>query len=464
MFKNLFNRAISAISSPITAKLNINDSTTPDLVLNQPLPSAGFLKYTVKDMTTAPKNTAQSRALSNHILIGNCLKLMNAQASAPVKKWAFAPVLQVIPDAGIDMNAYYDRVSLKFFRYNYRGKFVYFADSADIVTHELGHAFLDAMRPDFWSIQALEIWSFHEAFSDVTAMFNIMNYDKAIQKVLDSTSGDLSKSNVISRLAEEVGALLRLLTKDSRYLSNALRDPAIENFKYVNPANLPSSAPNNALAAEEHSFGRVFSNAWYQIFTRIYNLRVSLGDSPLVAFKTSRDVSYSIMIQAVPMSARVPNYYSSIAKSMVAVAKSKDQRYAEIVKSVFVEWNILSANEAQILNSISYRDLVSGLKKEDVVFKNSKVTIVKVSEKKELKTSDLSLLGSLGLKEDLKFEVASDSYYEFDKKGLLVDQITASEEEVRNAAQQCILNISDSIGESKMWKVEENRLVRRFIS
>ncbi len=45
-----------------------------------------------------------------------------------------------MPAAGADMNAYYDRRSLRFFYYNHRGRNVYFGDSADIVAHELGHA------------------------------------------------------------------------------------------------------------------------------------------------------------------------------------------------------------------------------------------------------------------------------------------------------------------------------------
>ena len=127
---------------------------------------------------------------------------------------------------------------------------MYFADSSDIVTHELGHAMLDAMRPDFWSVQALEVWSFHEAFSDIVAMFNLMSYDVALNKMIVETKGDLSVSNSVSRLAEEVGILIRNVTRDPLHLPNALRDPAVEVFKYEEPATLPAETSNNKLAAE----------------------------------------------------------------------------------------------------------------------------------------------------------------------------------------------------------------------
>lgn len=458
----MFNNFLATLNH-LLGKYSINDPTTQDLVVNVPIPQQGLLKYAVKDMAPSPKNINESRSLGCHISIGNCLNVLQKQAPAPVTKWSAVPVLQVFPAAGVEMNAYYDRRSLRFFYYNYRGKNVYFSDSSDIVTHELGHAFLDAMRPDFWSVQSLEVWSFHEAFSDITAMFNLMNYDIVIKKVLAETKGNLLVSNTISRLAEEVGMLIRSVTKDNSYLTNALRDPAVEQFKYVNPSRLPAETTNNALAAECHSFGRVFSNAWYNIFVRIFNHHISLKNDPTTAFKTARDASFSIMIQAIPMSARTVNYYSSIAKSMVSMAKSKSPKYAEIVKSVFVEWNILSPSDVQSLSNTSWKKVISGLNKEDVVFKNSKVTVVCVKDKKFIPVGDLPMASSLS-EGNFEVEVASDSYYEFDNKGKLTNEILPSDADMKAEAAMCVLAISDKIGKNKMWKIENNRLIRNFIS
>jgi len=191
----------------------INDPTTPDLVANVQPPAIGALKYSVQGLSPQPKNASERRALNCHISVGSCINAIQALLKSPLQRWAATSSLSVIPAAGVEMNAYYDRRSLRFFYYNYRGKNTYFADSSDIVTHELGHAVLDSMRPDFWSVQALEIWSFHEAFSDIVAMFNLMNYDAVIEKVLKETGGDLRLSNSASRLAEEVGELIRAVTK-----------------------------------------------------------------------------------------------------------------------------------------------------------------------------------------------------------------------------------------------------------
>lgn len=459
----MFNKIIHALANRLMGSFYANDPTTPDLSLKSELPQVGQLKYAVKNMTPVPKNASEARALSCHITVGNCLNMLQKQVSSPVKKWSATQLLQVIPEAGTQLNAYYDRGSLKFFSYGFRGKNYYFADSADIVTHELGHAFLDAMRPDFWSVQSLEIWSFHEAFSDITAMFHLMNYDVAINKVLAETRGNLMVSNTISKLAEEVGSLIRTVTKDSAYLPDALRNPAVEKFFYVNPASLPKEAKNNALAAECHSFGRVFSNAWYNIFARVYSANVSSGQSQVDAFKSARDFCYSTMIQAVPLSPRVPNYYSAIAKQMVAVAKSKNLANSEIMKKTFLEWKILTPTELSGLSTTTYRDLVSGLKKNDVVFKNSKVTTICVKEQKEFMSSQLPIAGSLSIAEDFKIEVASDKFYEFDEKGNLIYKIEPTEEDVKTAAGQGLLLVSEELGADKMWNIEDNRLTRRFI-
>ncbi|NBT57454.1 hypothetical protein EBT16_01605 [bacterium] len=465
---NIFGRKkITQIQSSLAhllSRYTVNDPSTPDLVIDCEMPRVGFLKYAVKDMTPAPSNINEKRAVNCHISIGNCIENIQKHLKSPIKNWSATSMLQVYPAAGADLNAFYDRRSLRFYYYNFKGKNVYFSDSSDIVTHELGHAMLDAMRPDFWSVQALEIWSFHEAFSDIVAMFNLMNYDIALNKMLAETKGDLTVSNSVSRLAEEVGVLIRNVTKDPTYLPNALRDPAVELFKYEDPSRLPKETSNNKLAAECHSFGRVFSNAWYQIFVRIFNYHVSIGNDPMSAIRTARDFSFSILVQAVPGSARVVNYYASIAKSMIVVAKSKNPEYARIMRQVFLEWKILNEVEVRTLSGPSWKDIVGQLRKNDIVVKNSKATSVVMRNDATLKVSELPIISNLSSKEDFEIEVPSDSYYEFDERGNLAFEIKPSDEEIKSSAALCLESIAGSIGKNGEWFVENGRLVRQKIS
>jgi hypothetical protein len=465
---NIFGRKkITQIQSSLAhllSRYTVNDPSTPDLVIDCEIPKVGFLKYAVKDMAPTPSNDNEKRAANCHISIGNCIENIQKHLKSPIKNWSATPVLQVYPAAGPDLNAFYDRRSLRFYYYNFKGKNVYFSDSSDIVTHELGHAMLDAMRPDFWSVQALEIWSFHEAFSDIVAMFNLMSYDVALNKMLAETKGNLTASNSVSRLAEEVGVLIRNVTRDPSYLPNALRDPAVEVFKYENPSRLPKETSNNRLAAECHSFGRVFSNAWYQIFVRMFNYHVSIGNDPMSAIRTARDFSFSILAQAVPGSARVVNYYASIAKSMIVVAKSKNPEYARIMKQVFVEWKIMDEAEVRTLSGPSWKDIVGQLRKNDIVVKNSKATSVVMRNDATLKVSELPIISNLSSKEDFEIEVPSDSYYEFDEHGRLTFEIKPSDEEIKSSAALCLESIASSIGKNAEWSVEDGRLMRQKIS
>ena len=64
--------------------------------------------------------------------------------------------LEATLDAGEDFNAYYDRQGLKFFHGSVAGRLVYSGESPDVVCHELGHAVLDAMKPQLFGRSFIE--------------------------------------------------------------------------------------------------------------------------------------------------------------------------------------------------------------------------------------------------------------------------------------------------------------------
>src|SRR5262249_31746722 len=142
-------------------------------------------------------------------------------------RWAATECLMILPRAGQDLNAYYDRSGLKFFYFGdpISRKIVFACEASDVVSHEFGHAYLDILRPDFWSAQCSEIWAFHESFGDMTAILTILQSDQVINKVLQETAGNLESSNTVSKLAEEMGVGLYHLTHGvDGELTSALRD------------------------------------------------------------------------------------------------------------------------------------------------------------------------------------------------------------------------------------------------
>src|SRR4051794_4353000 len=71
--------------------------------------------------------------------------------------------LQAGLDQGEDFNAFYDRAGLQFFHGSTAGQTVFSGESPDVVCHELGHAVLDALRPQLWDAASVEVAAFHES-------------------------------------------------------------------------------------------------------------------------------------------------------------------------------------------------------------------------------------------------------------------------------------------------------------
>ena len=63
-------------------------------------------------------------------------------------------------DAGVDLNAYYDRASVSFFHMAIQGTTYFSGASTDVVAHEVGHALLDSIRPQLWAAAFLEAGRF----------------------------------------------------------------------------------------------------------------------------------------------------------------------------------------------------------------------------------------------------------------------------------------------------------------
>lgn len=468
-FKNKTNiepvfdvKAINSVVSaaPSAYSYLANDPTTPKLVQNVKLPTINQLRFNVKGFNVSPKNSNEKQALNCYVNIGNSINAIQPVLKSTIKNWASTSVLNVYPQAGRDLNAFYDRSSLRFFYYPTSPKAMYTADSADVVAHELGHALLDAMRPDFWSVQALEIWSFHEAFSDIFAIFSIMQYDVILNKMLEETGNDISKSNVVSRLAEEFGLLIyKLGGKQTGSLADCLRNPAVEKYVYIDPNSLPSDGRDDQLLAESHSFGRVFTAVWYKILVEIYKKEL-MSKTPINALKSARDIAFTALAQAIPSSARVSNYYNSIAVSMVNVAKIKYPTYQSLINQIFIEWNIINASPIKMLSNVNYKELVSNIKKNDQVIKNSKFTTIRIVENKLIKLNSISALSNNKLN-NIEVEIPSDKYYEFDKSGNLVNEIVENEDHVMKDVELCVQNIERS--SSDMWVVKDGKLLRNYI-
>lgn len=420
----------------------LNDPTTPDLkskVLISKHPR--YMPFNVKNFNPRDYDLIREKDYKNlncYFVICNLLNyyqtILNNIDGKNLKPWFNNNSLHVDPFAGVGLNAYYDRKSLVFLYKNsfFKKRIVYTCDSVDIVSHELGHAILDSLRPDLWNMQSLEIWSFHEAFADINAFVNVTNSDVIIEKMFEETNFDLKKSNIASRIGEDLASSI-LQTK------NQLRDLS-EEISYLSFDE----------AKEPHEYGKIFSCCWYLILTEIFNFEISSGVLPINAFKLAREECYSCLIKSVKIVPCHKDFFNVLSKIFILNIKEK---YKEMAQNAFEKRRLIK-KEIKHLSAKKINSLF--LNKKDQVIKNKNEMFVLKKHKIKQKIQSLSLNES-----NLELEVPFDSFF-YVKDNHIIEEFISDEEESLNAAKICELYIKET--NYKNWKIENNFLSRVLIN
>lgn len=430
----------------------MNDRTTPTLV-KQVTPPVAPAKPRISVRGYAggghARGTTEALAATCYVTLCNTLAYVASQADKPIEGWPSTSVLNVLPNAGKQLNAFYDRKSLQFFGLTHPaiGGTVTTAESTDIIAHELGHAVLDCYRPEMFNVPFVEVDSFHEAFADLTAMLHLLTYDEVIDHVLTETGGDLRKSNVVSRLAEEVGGAIAKLAGDRD--PSCLRD-AVNGFNYVSPSTLPKDAPQNQLAAECHSFGRIFLGAFYDVFVMVYEDQKA-GLAPRDAVKAARDYLARYTLKAVVNVPVNANFYESVAKTLLwADVVLSDRKYHDRMHQIFIARGLLTFT----LKMLSAPPAPEG------------ATAVRFGVTKNLKLSDhmVRTLSDGNPLYDVELCLPQEMIYLYDNHGNLVDLVSVSDDETLSAAADAVHFLYEngkvSDDPSTPFEVKDGRLVR----
>lgn len=452
-------------------KYLLNDPITDDLIIDVPLPEKPFLSFLVQGYNGGGYdiNSVQGQAAICYVTIANAMKYMISKSSPrkPIQKWAMVKNLVVIPRAGNDLNAYYDRTYLKFFYFmNKKTKnILYTCQSADIVAHEFGHAFLDILRPDLFSVQSYEAWAFHESFGDMTAILSIMQWEQVIDRAIAQTSGNLMQSNIISRLAEEMGKTIYELTNGKQgHLAFALRD-AVNDFYYIQPEKLKDNTDDNVLSRECHNFSRVWTGAWYEVMVRMYQKNMTDGMAPKHALVLARDTITVYLLHA-SLYADTVRFFDSVARQMMHYDKVNNEgKYKQIMEEVFTRRNIL-VNKILLQSEMNYENALKGQKILNVE-ENVDGKIIKVGQSQKMKLVDKFDFHTLA--DDPLFNVnvsvPSESVYIFDKEDKLVDSTETTANEVLDSVYFCLkyLQKHELVGpeKNKPFEIKDNELIRR---
>lgn len=254
--------------------------------------------------------------------------------------WSTSNPMQVsLAENDPQLNANYTRqLGLRFYSQQVHGFDIHSSESPDVVCHELGHAVLDALRPQLFDVANTETSAFHESFGDISAMLCALQVPAMCDAVIKETNGRLNTNSRLSRLAEQLGWGLRKISPkmvDSDCLRNAMN-----HFFYKRPDLLPPSADADQLSSEEHSFSRVFTGAILDALARMFTASSSRDGTALA--EISRDIG-RLLIDAVHGAPVTKDYFSQVAAAMI---QADQARFAgknnEELTGAFLEHGILS--------------------------------------------------------------------------------------------------------------------------
>ena len=215
----------------------------------------------------------------------------------------------------------------------------------------MGHAVLDALRPQLFNAQTIEAAAFHEAFGDMTALVSSLQVPSFGQAVFNETQGSLNRNSRLSRLAEQLGAAIRVQHPDA-VDPDSLRNAA-NSFFYRDPQTLPPSAPASQLSSEPHAFSRVFTGAFLDAFAGMLKLQAPSPTAANLA-PTALDIA-RLLVGGVLEAPVVPDYYSQVAAHMISVGDGApfNGKYRDVLKSAFVRRGILSLQAVATLAAVS---------------------------------------------------------------------------------------------------------------
>ena len=175
--------------------------------------------------------------------------------------------LDLYPNFGQDLNAYYDRGSISFFEFPVMGRTIYSGASTDVVSHETGHAILDALRPDLWDVSMVEVQAFHEGFGDCIALMTALS-DRDTRLAILQNDPTLSNANFVEATAEELSAAIGTEISSNHNAAEPRR--ALNTFRWAFPQSLPMNGKPGVLINEIYSFGQLTSGCYYDVICEIF--------------------------------------------------------------------------------------------------------------------------------------------------------------------------------------------------
>lgn len=240
--------------------------------------------------------------------------------------------ISVYARAGMTPNAYYSRSdkALKFFYFTPAGNpTVYTCRSLDIVSHETGHAILDALKPGWLlSNNPPQTGGLHESFGDLTAIFLTLSQTDQVEAIIAQTKADLHEKTFLADLAEQFGLALGR--------PNGLR-------------NADNDLKLSEAGTEVHAISQVFTGAIYDILADIFTSERQWPkkDDARVLYEIGQYMC-SLVLRAVMQAPDTAATFVDVANKMLAVvtADGKPAQYRNFIRDRFALREVVASPAA----------------------------------------------------------------------------------------------------------------------
>ncbi len=237
-----------------------------------------------------------------------------------LRRWARNKTLRMRPFQRFQQLGAYDRAYLSFSMLGDGPTFA--AASADAVTHELGHALLDTVRPDLWREVALESQALHEAFADAFACTASLA-DRDVRRAVLSKSPDIGSPNLVEAMGESLAEAIRQARqRGEAYAENVSGPRRLLNTHRATSLpheELPADGPPNVLVATPHSYSQVLSGAFYDL------LRFALAHHPAPTEGQLWDATkgaFGLLVEGLQSDLR-PRTFAELGRAMLAVGQRR---------------------------------------------------------------------------------------------------------------------------------------------
>ncbi|HDZ16697.1 MAG TPA: DUF4332 domain-containing protein [archaeon] len=231
--------------------------------------------------------------------------LLRQDNSYPGFNWQWgAEPINVYPYAEYGANAYYsrDEKALKFFYFNPNDDntkpLVYTCRSFDIVAHETGHAFLDAVCPNYLVSWHPQTGGLHEAFGDLTSIFTLLAQMDMCEAVVAESKADLHSKTFFPIIGEQFGEAIYGKPSGLRNADNDLKMSEVSD--------------------EVHDISQVFTGAVYDILADMFETHLDMKryDPAETLFRVGYRMAL-LVINALFLNKHANATYKEVAKTMI---------------------------------------------------------------------------------------------------------------------------------------------------